>query len=278
MGEIYHNLSTFEEAVKVHDSIIPVRGRTVRTARPLDNGGSRYKSCVFIYQPNDDEVQVHHYSTPIATFYRDGRIRASTLQFATTRGYVGSMLRPHVRVYRQHNEEVLDHKSGWFKLHSGGDFTLLPDGSVDLDSVAPAFHYSVDRKEANAIRKNSVFAEEWKRFFTKLRVQGIRELFAARRAEGTSAHPHYHMQRVFRGDAALKDALEDIFCWEALSANIHHSTVESFMEWMHPYYWYPVYKHVDAYRKQELGRGPFNSATLSAALRSTQAYNNLPNV
>lgn len=158
------SILSYEQAVARHDSIKPIRGRSVDT-RPL---GRRSNDNLTIRRLHDDSIAVRLYSTDIITYRPDGTIELEPYSSKLTDDAVRHILRGGVSAqYTSPVGPVL-----WVK-HKG---YRIPDFAVldrDLNLIAgskPFTKYSVDRKLSNKAMQESGFNQFRLWLLTQLRL------------------------------------------------------------------------------------------------------------
>jgi hypothetical protein len=144
-------ITSYEQAVAKHDSIVPIRGRSTDT-RPL---GQRRNDNFTIRKLDNGSVAIRLYQTDIITYHDDGTIDLEPYASKLTDEAVNQVLRGAVWAsYTSPVGPVL-----WIRNSATNNTSMgyLVDGCAtlgkDLNIIAgtkPFTRYSVNRKKANA--------------------------------------------------------------------------------------------------------------------------------
>jgi hypothetical protein len=144
-------ITSYEQAVAKHDSIVPIRGRSTDT-RPL---GQRRNDNFTIRKLDNGSVAIRLYQTDIITYHDDGTIDLEPYASKLTDEAVNQVLRGAVWAsYTNPVGPVL-----WIRNSATNNTSMgyLVDGCAtlgkDLNIIAgtkPFTRYSVNRKKANA--------------------------------------------------------------------------------------------------------------------------------
>lgn len=144
-------ITSYEQAVAKHDSIVPIRGRSTDT-RPL---GQRRNDNLTIRKLDNGSVAIRLYQTDIITYHDDGTIDLEPYASKLTDEAVNQVLRGAVWAsYTNPVGPVL-----WIRNSATNNTSMgyLVDGCATLDKdlniiagTKPFTRYSVNRKKANA--------------------------------------------------------------------------------------------------------------------------------
>jgi hypothetical protein len=159
-------ITSFEDAKKQYEKITPIRGRGTR---PL--GRRRDHNMYSIRMGDTLSVELMCYSTPVVTFYPDGRMRLMMGGYSsiTTRSFMSRVL------------HISSSSSGQFtKVHIGGQsYIMEPHGEYFFERNAEGkwvalnpetfTSYRINRKGANSVRKRYKQFADYLKAFIKLR-------------------------------------------------------------------------------------------------------------
>lgn len=137
-------ITSYEQAVIKHDSIVPIRGRRTDT-RPL---GRRGNDNLTIRRLNNDAIAIQLYNTDIVVYNTDGTIELEPYSSKLTDDVMSSVFRRTITTqYTNPVGPVLWTKGKGYLVRD----TAVLDKDLNLISGSSPFtHYSVDRKAANA--------------------------------------------------------------------------------------------------------------------------------